>query len=478
MENRSLDHMLGWYGKENPNFDGRQQMTVPDLRKGKSGTVTSRSWGARGTKNFHGRGFRDPSHGWDGGRYERNGGKLDGWLDARTNNDEFCMSYYDDIDVPVWAQLVRDYRSYDRYFCSLLGPTQPNRFYLHSGQSGGRKNNDLPPQVAQKEKDPSVVAGFTWPTIWTLFDRYGINANYFNSNLPVIAYWGPRHAGHIRHISEYYAMCATGTLPQVSVISPFFTFSSSLGNDDHPHADIRLGQAFLSDVIESFVNSPQYEQSAMIVTYDEWGGFHDHVNPPRIDDDRGTPNDPGGKDDFGQIGFRVPTSVISPWTSTPGVVDHNVYDHSSIVRFIADNWGLPYLTRRVASTTSIGKAFDNFGHFNPEHRFEPYAVPTSTLVDTLRHSAYETAYEFTKDPTKLPEVGKIPGTPKQWPLPPLLPAPAPEGGPTIAADGLELMRDKGWMDKWKIRTDYKLADSFAHDRSKLIKAVTPRASAR
>ena len=473
MENRSADHYLGWYGKENPNFDGRQAFATPDLRQGKAGTVSSKNWGVRGTKNFHGRGFNDPSHGWDGGRYERNGGALNGWLDPRTGNDEFCLSYYDDIDVPVWAQLTRDYQAYDRYFCSLLAPTQPNRFFLHSGQTGGRKNNDLPPEIAIAENKPEWLTGFDWPTIWTLFDRFDMTASYYASNLPVLAYWGPRHLARVRHISNFYAQCATGTLPQVSVISPFFTFTSSLGNDDHPHADVRLGQAFLSDVVEAFTNSRHYEQGALVVTYDEWGGFFDHVDPPRISDDRGTPKDPGGKDDFAQVGFRVPTTIVSPWTARPGAVDHTIYDHASIVRFIADNWGLPQLTRRVSSTNSIGRAFGGFGRFDPEPRFIPYEAALSTQLETAAVSAYEFLYDSTKDPTRLPEVGKIPGTP-DWPLPPVLPAPDHGDGPAIGADSLEALRNMGWMDKWKIRTDYKLEDSYARDWSKLITAANPQ----
>ena len=98
----------------------------------------------------------------------------------------------------------------------------------------------------------------------------------------------------------------------------------------------------------------------MVVTYDEWGGFYDHVPPPRIADDRGTPNDPGGLEDFGQIGFRVPSTIISPWTRGSGAVDHTTYDHASVVRFIQDNWDLPNLTLRSASTNSIEHAFRGF----------------------------------------------------------------------------------------------------------------------
>ena len=136
----------------------------------------------------------------------------------------------------------------------LLGPTQPNRFYLHSAQSGGRKNNDLPPQLA--DEHPEWIHGFDWPTIWGACKAAGVSATYYYSNLPQIAFWGERHLEHARPIAEYYAAAAAGTLPQVSFIDPWFIGPEGLANDDHPHADIRLGQAFISDVVEAFACSP------------------------------------------------------------------------------------------------------------------------------------------------------------------------------------------------------------------------------
>ena len=132
MENRSADHYLGWYNRENPDFDARQHVEYRDLRKGPHGPmISTQNWGLGGLNSMHGRGFSDPDHGWDGGRSERAGGTLAGWLDPKTGNDEFSLAYYDAVDLPVWAQLVRKYQTYDRWHCSLLGPTQPNRFYMH-----------------------------------------------------------------------------------------------------------------------------------------------------------------------------------------------------------------------------------------------------------------------------------------------------------------------------------------------------------
>jgi phospholipase C len=466
MENRSLDHYLGWYGKENPNFDAHQSMTVPDLRAGHAGQWKSTAnWGQKGFKNFHGRGWDDPSHSWDGGRAELNGGRLDGWLHPKTGNDEFALAYYDDIDLPVWSQFVRDYQSYDRWFCSLLGPTQPNRYYLHSGQSGGHKTNDIPPQFAAEH--PEWRFGWDWATMWDLYDRFNVSSSFYFANLPELAYWGARHVNRMRHVSHFYEACETGTLPQVSVVVPFYNVND-FGNDDHPHSDLRLGQALLSDIAEAFMKSRHYEQGALVVTYDEWGGFFDHVAPPRLPDDRATPNDPGGAEDFGQLGFRIPTTIVSPWTHRAGAVDHTVYEHTSINRFIAENWNLPYLTKRMRSTNSIEHAFGGFRTFDPQPRFAPYDAP----FKAWRNSAVDAANSFiqgeARDPTRLPEIGHIPGAP-EWPLPPI-PVPKIPGGTQAGPhDGLEKLLEIGWFEKFKIRTDWKFEDSYMRSRPELLR---------
>ena len=456
MENRSLDHYLGWYGGENPNFDGLQHAQVPDLRVPGNPLISTDNWGAHGRNSAHGRGFSDPSHGWDGGRYERSGGTLQGWLDPRTGNDEFSLAYYDAVDVPVWSQLARSYQTYDRWHCSLLGPTQPNRYYMHSAQSGGLKNNNIPPQYYEAGGHDNWLLGWDWPTIWTLLDRGGVSSAYYYSNLPVLAYWGAKHVSSMRPVAEFFAQADTGTLPSVSFIDPFFTISDDFGNDDHPHADLRLGQAFLSDVVQAFTASKQYHESAMVVTYDEWGGFHDHVAPPRVADDRGTPNDPAGPDDFGQIGFRVPTSIVSPWTRGGGAVDHTTYEHASVVRFIQDNWNLPNLTLRSKSTNSIEHAFGGFAHRNDTVDFVPYDAPLNLWVESGQAALNDFADKTKANPTN-------PGVP-------FAARPSPTA-PLTEGSSLQELRDIGWMDKFGIRTDYKLADSFMHSRPELLAAT-------
>lgn len=438
MENRSTDHYLGWYGTENLHFDGRQDASYRDLREGADGPLlATEDWGAAGRHNYHGRGFADPDHGWNNGRLVRNGGALDGWLHPATGNDEFTLSTYEPDDIPVWAQLTRGWQTYDRWHCSLLGPTQPNRYYLYSCQSGGIKNNSLPPE--HHETHPEWALGWDWQTLWGLCERHGVTSRYYFSNLPETAFWGTRHVHQTSHVAEYFAACATGTLPQVSIIDPWFTGPSGLANDDHPHADIRLGQAFLSDIVEAFTSSKHYTEGALVVTYDESGGFWDHVDPPRVGDDRGTPSDPGGLDDFSQVGFRVPSTIVSPWTKGDRV-DHTTYEHASIGRFVAENWGLPYLTQRQRSTNSIEGAFRRFRRFDADPDFTRYGLDLLLRLELLLEANLD----------HLAAGGE----------PPVLPISLPVAVPAIPPSDLHRLAETGWFDGLGFDLDQRFEDGF------------------
>ena len=417
MENRSVNHYLGWYGAENDDFDAHQQATYLDSA---GNPFSTDFWGkdeqGNGRGNYHGRGSADPGHNWRQGRVQRNDGACDGWMLDGSGNDEFALSYYSADDLPVWSQLTRGWQAYDRWFCALLGPTQPNRRYMHSGQSGGRMNNALPPELVAEDpvKYRNYALGFDWPTIWTQLEAKGVSCAYYYCNIPEILEWGPRHIRHARHISAYYEQAELGLLPQVSFVDPWFIAPDGISNDDHPHADLRLGQAFLSDVVGAFVESPQYQKGAMVVTYDEWGGFWDHVNPPQVGDDLAS-------EGFDQVGFRIPSTIISPWTRTQGHrtsrVDHTTYEHTSVLKFITDNWGLgDYLTTRIASTNSIGAAFKKFKHYVPDVEFTTYDAPADLVL-----APYQDA---------------------------------------VAASDLHGLETSGWAERFGVRTDWRFEDSF------------------
>ncbi len=266
------------------------------------------------TNPYRGCGFGDPGHGWDAGRAQRDLG----FLGAGSGNDDFALGYYLGNDLPLTSNLAMRFTTMDHSHASILGPTYPNREYLHSAQSGGNKDNSL----------AGTGQGFPWETIWEKLGAAGVPARYYFSDLPMLALWGARTLPYLNPITRYYDDCAAGTLPALSFVEP--TFLGDGEEDDHPLADVRAGQSFLRKVFKALVDSPQWESSVFIVTYDEWGGFFDHVAPPIFADDRASTVD---EDNFGQAGFRVPTVVASPF-SQPGFVDHRVYDHTSILRFL------------------------------------------------------------------------------------------------------------------------------------------------
>ena len=167
MENRSFDHYLGWL----PGADGRQAGLSYTDNTGKSFQTH------RLTGDFQGCAFLDPDHSWQGGRTQLDGGKNDGWL--RAQSDVFSIGYYGEKDLPFIPSAARAFTTYDRFFCSLLGSTYPNREYMHAAQSYGKIDNSLP-----------SLPGFPDTTIFNALSKKGISNRYFFTDLPFSALWG------------------------------------------------------------------------------------------------------------------------------------------------------------------------------------------------------------------------------------------------------------------------------------------------
>jgi phospholipase C len=340
MENRSFDHYLGWL----PNADGMQAgLSYVDDQ--------GQSWETRPlAPDWQGCGHPDPDHSWDGGREQLDGGACDGFMRSG-DNDIFAISYYLEQDLGFIPAAARAFTTYDHFFCSLLGPTLPNREYMHAAQSYGVMDNRFPPEAG-------YPTGFPDTTIFAALDRAGVSNRYFFNDLPVSALWGAPGLARSGSVAEYYERCATGTLPHVSYVDPNFAGSAGedpgLSADEHPHGDVRAGQAFMSDVVHAFMESPQWERGALFVVYDEWGGFFDHVAPPRVRDDR---NSSELALDFGQMGFRIPSVGISPYLRRDHV-DHNSYGFESILKMIEYRFGLSPLTLRDAKANNLARSFD------------------------------------------------------------------------------------------------------------------------
>jgi phospholipase C len=217
-----------------------------------------------------------------------------------------------------------------------LSSTFPNRVFQHAGQTDRLSN---------------TLTISTLPTIWDTLAMAGISHKYYFSNVPFLAIWGDKYIGISKLYTDFLADCASGNLPAVSFLDPAFTIlDDGEGNDDHPHADVRAGEAFLSQVYNAVTSGPGWKNTVLIINRDEWGGFYDTVVPPRVI----APNnvDTDLVDGKALLGARVPVVVVSPFTmgkpATPRI-DSNLYDHTSVLKLIEWRYGLAPLTLRDAS---------------------------------------------------------------------------------------------------------------------------------
>lgn len=329
MENRSFDHMMGWV----PGADGKQDgLAFTD----NTGAVHRT---APLAPDFQGCGHPDPDHSYSGGRVEYNQGACDGWLRAGSN-DTYSLGYYTRQDLPFFDQAVSHWTTLDRYFAAIMAETYPNRIYQHAAQTD-RIVNTL---------DISEL-----PTIWDRLESKGVSGRYYYSDLPFLALWGAKYLPIGRPLAAFLTEALTGTLPAVSFVDPrFLGAPSGISGDDHPHSDIRRGQAFLKLIYSAVTRGPEWQHTVLVINYDEWGGFYDHVRPPSApipDADRSAGNSDG------LLGFRTPALVIAPWARR-GAVSHQVFDHTSVLKLIEWRWGLDPLTVRDEAANNLVEALD------------------------------------------------------------------------------------------------------------------------
>lgn len=254
------------------------------------------------------------------------------------------MGYYDDGDLPVLHTMAKTFTVCDRWFSSIPGPTWPNRVFVHTGTSKGYVNN-------------SVFNNWDQTTIYQVLDNNGISWKIYHGD------GDPSQTSVLKNTPLTYAMKhffvdvqKEGSFPQYCFIEPNFgTFSKAAQNDQHPPSDVYRGEQLIQDIYRAIrASDALWQRCLLVVTYDEHGGFYDHVLPPttavRPDNEHvHPPVNPVDRFEFTQFGVRVPTILISPWLDQ-GVIS-DVFDHTGILKFICDKWGLGnYLGNRVASS--------------------------------------------------------------------------------------------------------------------------------
>jgi len=346
MENRSFDHY----------FSGLPKYGVTDVDVAKDTDTNPDPSSGKTIKRFHDTRYchKDLAHNWEPVHLQYDEGANDGFVVTSNPGGARAMAYYDERDIPYYYWLAKTFGTHDRYFCSLLGPTWPNRFYFWGATSWGRTHTpDTPPGSVTTIVDQMEAAGKTWKyyrngsgvmgSFAVTFCRDALSGCYSK-------YYGTDYAPNFANDVK------ANKLADLVILDPNFAGGATgAQDDDHPPANIQKGQKFIKNVIETLASNPTvWKETVLFITYDEHGGYYDHVPPPEAcepDDLR------PASFKFDRLGFRVPFFAISPWTK-PGYISHTVADHASITRFIENRWDLPAMTRRDANAWPLLDIFD------------------------------------------------------------------------------------------------------------------------
>ena len=336
MENHSFDNLFGLYPTLNTTNSGpiAASLEVPDdvLDAPKGIGLSQIPNGTYSTANPNEDVY--PAD-WDNG-------KMDGFA---SNSGSVAMTYFSSSQLAVEWDWAEEYAIADRYFAACMCMTDPNRLFSLAGYAGGESIDfDPPPYIPANQ------------SIFAELNSYGVSWGYYvlnpaADNFPLNYFdgIGPYSAG-LQSWDSFYGSLNQGTLPSVSWVMPVGGGAS--GYDQHPSANVTFGEEWLLGVVDRVMQSQYWNSTAIFITYDEGGGYYDHVPPPVVD---GV-----------QTGFRIPLFVISPYTKE-NYVSNTVMDHSSTLSFIDYNWNLPALNSYVAES---GLPLDMFD-FN-----QPYAGGT------------------------------------------------------------------------------------------------------
>jgi phospholipase C len=304
---------------------------------------------------------QSPDHEWGPSHLAFDNGKNDGFVAASNPGGGRAMGYYTEDDIPFYYWLARHFAVSDHHFCSLLGPTWPNRLFLVAATSCGfAEGDDTNPRIAT---DCGAVA----PNIFKQLGNINSSFMIFSDGvLPLVSslyfdIFALNDPTKLGSFSDFQQQAAANSLPDFSIIEPNYeSETAEIGgapNDDHPPANIQLGQVFVYQAISALFKNPStWESTALFITYDENGGFFDHMVPPKA-------CDPGGSNfkkadyAFDRLGFRVPLIVVSPYAKA-GYVSKYVTDHTSILRFVQAWKGLGALNPRDANAWPMLDLFD------------------------------------------------------------------------------------------------------------------------
>jgi phospholipase C len=340
----------------------------------------------------------DLPHDWKSSWASYNNGSMNGFLSAAGHNPA-VMDYYDNATLPYLWDYANHYVLADQYFTSAKSYSQPNHWYMIAGasplisllQGQQQEQKNCYDAVTHKLTMASCAYINQAQEIQTMADvmtAHGISWKYYDTPIrptdtlaksivsgKAYAYWNPLDAKNSTYTDPAYTRnvvareqllgdITNGTLPQVSWVIPSGQIS------DHPPANITLGMWWITDVVDSVMNSQYWKSTAIVVLWDDYGGFFDTVVPPTVDG-------------YG-LSFRTPALIISPYAK-PGFLDHTVYDFESTLKFMEWRFGLPSLTARDSGANNLLNAFD----FS-QHPLAPFVIPLSSgQLTTIQPYIYE-----------------------------------------------------------------------------------------
>ena len=378
----------------------------------------------------------DPTQAWRASHVQYADGACDGFATSvfegvTVGDPAVPLGYWTEDDLPFYHALAKTFPLADRWFCACLGPTFPNRRFLISGTAHGLID-DLPWDIVDYPEagtifDALTSRGISWVNYHSVHPARLVFRRAIGSGgvlalrrIAQLGRWLPgvvnavrgstsftadlypiglaRAVRHLRPIQQFFTDAAAGTLPAVSIVDPDFGAYS----EENPQ-DIAAGEAFSAAVVNAVMHGPAWPDTLLIWTYDEHGGYYDHVPPPEAvpPDDipahnwqldlpswlrsviRHVPwlakdlaeleNVDDGTRCYDRLGFRVPAVIVSPY-ARPDFVDSTVYDHTSVLRLIEEKWNLPPLTRRDAAATAPLAALDLD---SPPQFLHPPVLPAS-----------------------------------------------------------------------------------------------------
>jgi phospholipase C len=363
-ENHTFDNYFG----TRPGVDGLPpDVCMPVTRNAATPCVRPYHLGSLGSI--------DLDHTAEAFRVQYDGGKMDGFIEGvstQGKDGKLTMAYYDDRDLPYYWNVADEYVLFDRFFSSSNSGSIRNHMYRVTGSPGATgRAESIPPGG--------------WGDLPTIFDRLqaaGISWKFYVENydpaitfrsrastadvdrgaqviwVPLLAYSryidNPELSAKIVDLDQYYEDAASGNLPAVAFIAPS-------GDSEHPPGSVQAGQTLVRALLTELMRCPQWSSSALLWTYDDWGGWYDHVVPPQVDK-------------YG-YGFRVPALLVSPFAKR-GYVDSTTLDFTSALKFIETNWTLEPLAERDRAANTFLDAFD----FSQPPR-------AAVFLDTQRHPA-------------------------------------------------------------------------------------------